>query len=69
MVVKCGGKNSRSLRVVVRADEQKDGVTTRVDVELKPSMLVKRLLTYILCQYVLETNKAPEVLVCTIPGM
>jgi hypothetical protein len=40
-----------------------------VEVELKPSMLVRKLLLYIICEYIKASKQAAEVLLCTVPGM
>ena len=69
MVVRRSGKYKHSMRVVVLSEEVKDGQKKLVEVKLKPSMLVSKLLLYIICQYIKVHKQAPEVLLCTVPGM
>ncbi len=69
MVVKNSGKYKHSLRVVVLSEVEENGAKKLVEVELKPSMLVRKLVIYTLCQYIKTHRQAPEVLMCTVPGM
>lgn len=68
MVLRRGGKQNRGLRVVVLKEVTVDGKKEMQEVELKPSLLVRKLLLYIICQYVKSHKQAVEVLVCTVPG-
>ncbi len=68
MVVRNSGKYNHSLHVVVLAEEEQEVQKKLVEVELKPSMLVCKLLIYVVCQYIKTHSKAAEVLVCTVPG-
>lgn len=69
MQIRRAGKYKHSLRVVVLAEEQREGGKEMVEVELKPSTLVRKLLLYIICEYIKSSNQAAEVILLTIPGM
>lgn len=68
MVIRRAGKYNHSLRVVVIAEDQRD-VKVSYPVELKPSMLVRKMMLYLICEYIKVSNQAAEAVVCTVPGM
>jgi len=69
MVLRKGGKSGHSLCVVVLAEKQVGESKKIEELELKPSVLVRKLLLYIMCEYIKCFNQAAEVVVVTIPGM
>lgn len=69
MVVRHGGRYAHSLRVIVLAEDKKGEEKTFVEVQLKPSLLVRKLLLYLVCEYIKAYEQAAEVAICTVPGM
>ena len=69
MVLHKGEKSGHSLCVVVLAEKQVGKVKKIEELELNPSVLVQKLLFYIMCEYIKCFNQAAEVVVVTIPGM
>lgn len=68
MVVRREGKYAHSVRVIVFAEEEQEGQKVLVEVPLKPAMLVRKMLSYLTCEYVKVSNQAAEVVVSTAPG-
>ena len=69
MNIRRARKYKHSLRVMVLAEQETEGIKKMVEVALKPSMLVRKLLLYITCEYIKSCNQAAEVILITIPGM
>ncbi len=68
MKVVKAGKTKQKLRVVVLAEEIVEGKQTMVEVLLKPSMLARKLLIYLICLYLRKFAVAAEAIMMTLPG-
>jgi hypothetical protein len=67
VVIEGCGKNKDRIRYVVKTGKEEGEYPNTTT--LKPSTLIRQLVLYLVCQYILETKEEVALVLLSVPGM